>query len=90
MMDLVVAYIRAVLYELQPVRFSTLISKRIEISDIRSTVQRVYNIIKLLVTKWIPTVMYHVAVFLWNRPIRQWGYVGVTILYYGFVRWIHE
>ena len=85
---LVVAYGRAVLYEIQPIRFRTI--QVVDTADVVHIIQRLFNVIYVLATKWIPVVTYHVAVFVWNRPVRQWCYVGLAILYYGFVRWIHE
>ena len=86
-LDWAIAYGRALLYEIQPIRFRTL---QVGITDVVQFIQQLFNVIQVLATKWIPSVTYHVAVFVWNRPLRQWCYVGLAVLYYGFVRWIHE
>lgn len=76
--------LRAVLYELQPIRFDEL--------DTQTWIHRCRVVSKSVVSFTVTTVPSWsriVMEFCRTMTVKQWMYVGAVICYYGAVRWIH-
>lgn len=79
---------RAFLYELQPVRFST-----IDISGIISTVSRICRFVVALtcsIVRSVPGLARGLVRMLRGMSRRQWGVLGMVVTYYYFVRLVHQ
>jgi hypothetical protein len=93
--DKVISYAKAIVYELQPIRFSKL-TKAVKSSNffkkdvMLENVHTLWNVVIYVVLRLLPSGLWKFGLFLKNRSARQWAYVFVAIAYYGFIRWIHE
>lgn len=79
---------RAILYELQPIRFST-----IDVSGIVSTASRLGRFLVALacsIVRSVPGVVRGLIRILRGMSRSQWGVVGIVVAYYYFVRLIHQ
>mmetsp|Transcript_7024 Transcript_7024/g.9918 ORF Transcript_7024/g.9918 Transcript_7024/m.9918 type:complete len:294 (+) Transcript_7024:220-1101(+) len=76
--------VRAILYELQPIRFSSIDTHGI-VTKFKSTLQW----IRTLVTQTIPKTSYGIYHVLCNLTKEQWGILLGIILYCYMVRFIH-
>eukprot|EP00934_Nitzschia_sp_Nitz4_P004424 Nitzschia sp. Nitz4//scaffold128_size63911//34336//35241//NITZ4_006221-RA/size63911-snap-gene-0.68-mRNA-1//-1//CDS//3329534838//4414//frame0 len=77
-------WLKAFLYELQPIRFSRS-SQQESLQWLRSLVDSI-----ILAIRSFPLLVRHVVQFLGARTRRQWMIVGGVVVYYLFVRWIHN
>ena len=88
------ALIRAILYELQPIRFSTLNINTGTFSFIRTKtttlIQKVPKITKSFVTVSLPRLTKISLAFLRNRSLRQWACLVAFILYWKIVIYLHD
>ena len=80
--------LRAILYELQPIRFSEYHLTPGAIASYMSTrvLPMVKHVGKLVVGVLLPKVWSSIR----NSTPRQWMIVGAIFAYYIIVRWIHE
>jgi hypothetical protein len=78
-------WFRAIAYELQPVRFNYQANQRQLKNLLQGILQTLYYVVVSL-----PGLAKSLFVFVKGRTRRQWMVVGAVLLYYGFVRWIHE
>ena len=78
------AWVNAICYELQPIRFSKIKRKEV-LGTLLSPLQ---SIVPLLLG--IPSVCKSILSFISNRSRRDWMVVGAIFVYYWCVRWIHE
>ena len=78
------AWVRAICYELQPIRLSKSNRKQ-ALATLQTLAQ---NLISLILG--IPHVCKSLIIFVANRTLRQWMVVGAVLLYYFFIRWVHE
>ena len=79
---------RAILYELQPIRFSTF-----DISGIVSTVARICRFAVALtcsIARSLPGLARGLVRILRGMSRRQWGVLGMVVGYYYFVRLVHR
>lgn len=79
---------RAILYELQPIRFSTF-----DISGIVSTVSRIARFVVALtcsIVRSLPDLARGLVRMLRGMSRRQWGVLGMVVGYYYFVRLVHR
>ena len=74
-------FLRAVLYELQPVRSSQLPAVG------RTVRQAVTSVGRAL--QGVAPLLAQVARFLSQRTRRQWAWTAAAVAYYGAVRWLH-
>lgn len=76
--------LRAILYEIQPIRFSKTQNLHL--------LQRLKNALAtlLVVIRSIPRALVVVFTFLRSLQFRHWVFLGGIVLYYYFVRWMHE
>lgn len=79
------ALIRAILYELQPIRFSTLNS-----STFGVTLRKAPNVIKDFITNKVPIIIKACFQFLRTRSLRQWGYLIAILIYWQTVVYLHN
>ena len=79
-----IAWVHAIVYELQPIRLSKS-SRKEALATLRSFLRNSITIIA-----GIPTVVKSIFIFISNRSLRQWMIVGAIVAYYWFIRWIHE
>ena len=79
------ALLHAILYELQPVRFSA-----IDVSGIATSLQTVWSTFVSIVTETVPSLTRGSVHVLRNMNQRHWMAVGAVILYYNVVRWVHR
>ena len=85
------AYCRAVCYELQPIRLNNQIQIDTMLSTIKSTISyTIFDICWNGIIKNIPYAIRILLQFLQTRTFYQWCIVAGVILYYYFVRFIHE
>ena len=77
-------WLRAILYELQPIRLSQIDTHGIQ-SLIRSARQGLWHCIRQL-----PVGCRWLYAFLWKRSPKEWMIVAAIVGYYYLVRWIHE
>jgi Uncharacterized conserved domain (SAYSvFN) len=78
--------IRAVLYELQPLRYSEFAAyKASTVQNSRTAVSSLYT----LCAQSLPSVAKQTVHFSRNMSSSQWKFVAAAIAYYIFVRWIH-
>ena len=84
--EYVVAYGRAIMYELQPIRWTTTNRKMLErvVNSLRSCLGMI-----AYCGKNFPRFLQAVWEFLKGRTKQQWKIVFGIILYYFFIRWIH-
>ena len=85
------AYCRAICYELQPIRLNNQIQFDVMLSTIKSTI--VYTLRDICwhgIIKNVPYASRSLLQFLQTRTYHQWCIVAGVILYYYFVRFIHE
>jgi hypothetical protein len=80
-----IALLHAILYELQPVRFSA-----IDVSGIFTSLQTAWSTSVSIVTETIPSLAHGSVQVLRNMNRRHWMAVGAVILYYNVVRWVHR
>jgi len=78
------AWVRAICYELQPIRLSKSNRKQ-ALATLQTLAQ---NILSLILG--IPHVCKSIIIFVANRSLRQWMVVGAVLIYYYFIRWVHE
>jgi Uncharacterized conserved domain (SAYSvFN) len=79
-------YVRAILYEIQPIRYSVFVSSFR--SWYRYCVQASLSII-VRCKKWIPDVIKYSIYSIRSLTLDQWKWIIAIALYYSFVRWIH-
>lgn len=79
------ALIRAILYELQPIRFSKLSS-----SSIGVTIKKAPNETRAFLTTTFPSIIKSCFIFLRKRSLCQWGYLFALIIYWQTVVYLHE
>jgi len=85
------AWLSAICYELQPIRLTEITSNRKQVLKlITSSFQSVFCCILYLVTVGIPRFCKSIFFFVTHRNLKQWTFSGVVIIYYYFIRWIHE
>jgi Uncharacterized conserved domain (SAYSvFN) len=80
-------YSRAILYELQPLRYSIIIS------SLSSSLRYFVHLISVAIAscrKWIPYIFRQVINTFRSLTWDQWKWVVSIALYYVFLRWIHE
>ena len=82
--ELIKAYISAICYELQPIRLSDT-NKRYMVEGIKNSILVLLNVIKS-----IPHLCKTIFIFLKSRSKQWWSILGGVLLYYYFIRWIHE
>jgi hypothetical protein len=80
-----IALLHAILYELQPVRFSA-----IDVSGIVTSLQTAWSTSVSIFTETIPSLARGSVHVLRNMNRRHWMAVGAVILYYNVVRWVHR
>jgi hypothetical protein len=76
---------RAVLYELQPVRFEEL-DTQTWLHQARAAVESLTAFLVTTLPFWARTVLKFVR----NLTLKHWMIVGAVLLYYAAVRWIHH
>jgi hypothetical protein len=82
------ALVRAVLYELQPVRFD---DYKISLSVLLSFVKiRVVSTVRRTVEFCLYTLLPRLWSALCGMTLRHWMVVGAIWLYYCVLRWVHE
>ena len=86
--------LRAILYELQPIRFSqyhhsfSYVTRPQAIGHFLSS--RVLPVAQRGLVFMITVVLPTIGSFIRNLTARQWMMVGGVVMYYFMVRWIHE
>ena len=81
------AWISVICYEMQPIRFAEVTNNG---GELVSSFQIIaYRIIDLISVD-IPQVSKSLFLFVINRTFKQWMILGLFILYYYFVKWVHE
>ena len=75
---------QAVLYELQPIRFSQL-----DFAYYRASVRRVLSGTTAFVTTTLPSWLRCLRLWLKERTVKQWLVAAGVLCYYGFVRYVH-
>mmetsp|Transcript_9573 Transcript_9573/g.26836 ORF Transcript_9573/g.26836 Transcript_9573/m.26836 type:complete len:285 (+) Transcript_9573:154-1008(+) len=79
---------RAILYELQPIRFSS-----IDVSGVVSSLSRFGRFVAALIcsiARSLPSVVRGLIRIARGMSVRQWGMVGIAVGYYYFVRLVHR
>lgn len=79
---------RAILYELQPIRLST-----IDVSGVISTASRLGRFVVALtcsIARSVPDVARGLVRIVHGMSRRQWGVLGIVLVYYFFVRLVHR
>lgn len=85
------AYCRAICYELQPIRLNNQVQIDTILSTIKSTISyTIYDLCWHGIIKNVPYAIRSLLQFLQTRTFYQWCIVAGVILYYYFVRFIHE
>ena len=79
------ALLRAILYELQPVRFSS-----IDVSAIASPLRSLWLGSVSFVTATVPSLVQGMYRILRSMTGRQWMIVGAVVAYYYLVRFVHR
>jgi hypothetical protein len=80
-------YLRAILYEIQPIRYSVFVSNLGDSYRYFSIVGR--NII-IWGRSWIPRITSHAIKGVRSLTWEQWKWTILIAVYYVFVRWIHD
>lgn len=78
------AWVNAICYELQPIR----LSKSTREEAVATLVSIVKTISSLILA--IPSICKSFLMFLSRRTLKQWAIIGAVLVYYWFVRFIHE
>jgi hypothetical protein len=83
------AMVRAILYELQPIRFSKITNQRQFFSFLRRIVSTSFDSATRILRS-IPGVVVATFKFLRTLKSQHWLMLGGVVLYYYFVRFMHE
>jgi hypothetical protein len=88
------AWVSAICYELQPIRLSVITStfKSLNLYQYlnRKQVDSIFQYILNIILVGIPWLCNSIFSFIIRRSLKQWMFVGVVLIYYYFIRWIHE
>lgn len=79
------ALLRAILYELQPVRLSA-----IDVSAITNLLRSVWTTSVSVLTETVPSIARGTVRIVGNMSGHHWMAVGGIIIYYNVVRWVHR
>lgn len=79
------AFVRAVLYELQPIRFST-----IDTAQWRARMVSFSRGTRRFATQTVPTVSRRIGTFVMSLSSRAWMVIGAVLLYYAAIRILHH
>ena len=88
------AWVSAICYELQPIRLSIITStiKSLNVYQYlnRKQVESIFQYIQHIILVGIPWLCNAIFSFIFNRSLKQWMIAGGVLMYYYFIRWIHE